>query len=227
MTPSQYPPPVKAGEFIASITGNPENRIEVGVLLVGAGPANLSLAIRLSQLLQEDPQGTIAQLSSQVGYDPNTPFGYDVKPNPKAAKLLTKSDDSNVKAMIAEEAKKLFDQWTQENPVFQQTAIEASKAKVNAELNRISQEYNVQLDDADKDALLQVAVKLNEPNLEYVFLKMKTALDQRRAEAERVKSASPKKTVGTQVPQVTDAVKVRPKTIEEAWEQAKLVHANR
>jgi electron-transferring-flavoprotein dehydrogenase len=42
-------------EFISGITSAPENRIEVGVLFVGAGPANLAGAIRLAQLLQKSP----------------------------------------------------------------------------------------------------------------------------------------------------------------------------
>ena len=55
MVPSQFPPPTSGGEFVSGIKGAPENRIEVGILFVGAGPANLAGAIRLSQLLQESP----------------------------------------------------------------------------------------------------------------------------------------------------------------------------
>ncbi|HLG21384.1 MAG TPA: electron-transfer flavoprotein:ubiquinone oxidoreductase [Candidatus Manganitrophaceae bacterium] len=56
MTPSEFPPPVRPGEFISPITAAPENRIEVGVLFVGAGPANLAGAIRLAQLLEHAPE---------------------------------------------------------------------------------------------------------------------------------------------------------------------------
>lgn len=56
-TPSQFPPPVQPGEFISPIMmSSPENRIEVGVLFVGAGPANLAGAIRLAQLLEGAPE---------------------------------------------------------------------------------------------------------------------------------------------------------------------------
>ncbi len=55
MIPAQFRPPVSAGEFISSVTARPENRIEVGVLFVGAGPASLAGAIRLAQLLEEAP----------------------------------------------------------------------------------------------------------------------------------------------------------------------------
>lgn len=54
--PSHYPPPVKTDEFVSPVVSSPENRIEVGVLFVGAGPANLAGAIRLAQLLQAAPE---------------------------------------------------------------------------------------------------------------------------------------------------------------------------
>lgn len=56
MKPSDFPPPARTEEFISPITSSPENRIEAGVLFVGAGPANLAGAIRLAQLLKEAPE---------------------------------------------------------------------------------------------------------------------------------------------------------------------------
>ena len=54
--PSDYPPPFGAAEFIAEPTDPSDERIDVGVLIVGAGPAGLACAIRLGQLLEEQPQ---------------------------------------------------------------------------------------------------------------------------------------------------------------------------
>jgi len=52
---SDYPPPFAPPEFVAEPTDPVDERIEVGVLIVGAGPAGLACAIRLGQLLDEHP----------------------------------------------------------------------------------------------------------------------------------------------------------------------------
>jgi len=54
--PSEFPPPFSVREVLAEPTDPPDERIEVGVLIVGAGPAGLACAIRLGQLLEAEPQ---------------------------------------------------------------------------------------------------------------------------------------------------------------------------
>jgi electron-transferring-flavoprotein dehydrogenase len=55
--PLEFPPPVKpAEEFITQITDPEEERIEVGVAIVGGGPAGLACAIKLMQLLENEPE---------------------------------------------------------------------------------------------------------------------------------------------------------------------------
>ena len=54
--PADFPPPYDPAEFIAAPSDPSEERIDVGALIVGAGPAGLAAAIRLGQLLQERPE---------------------------------------------------------------------------------------------------------------------------------------------------------------------------
>jgi electron-transferring-flavoprotein dehydrogenase len=54
--PSDFPPPWSTAEAIAPPTDPVDERIEVGFLIVGAGPAGLAAAIRLGQLIEENPE---------------------------------------------------------------------------------------------------------------------------------------------------------------------------
>jgi electron-transferring-flavoprotein dehydrogenase len=53
LRPADFPPPFDPDEFVLTPA---EREIEVGVLIVGAGPAGLSCAIRLGQLLEGAPE---------------------------------------------------------------------------------------------------------------------------------------------------------------------------
>jgi electron-transferring-flavoprotein dehydrogenase len=53
--PSEYPPPWSSAEAIQPPTDPVDERIDVGILIVGAGPAGLAAAIRLGQLIEEQP----------------------------------------------------------------------------------------------------------------------------------------------------------------------------
>src|SRR3954451_16258813 len=56
VTPAAFPPPVNpVEEFVSPPTDPEDEQIEVGVVIVGGGPAGLACANRLMQLLAEDP----------------------------------------------------------------------------------------------------------------------------------------------------------------------------
>ena len=58
--PARYPPPFKPEDAIAVPTDT--DPIEVGILVVGAGPAGLACAIRLGQLAEEQRRGLTIEL---------------------------------------------------------------------------------------------------------------------------------------------------------------------
>jgi electron-transferring-flavoprotein dehydrogenase len=66
VAPAQFPPPVdSAKEFVGPPTDAEDERIEVGIAIVGGGPAGLACAIRLTQLLEHEPE-----LSERLGEVP-------------------------------------------------------------------------------------------------------------------------------------------------------------
>jgi electron-transferring-flavoprotein dehydrogenase len=57
VAPAEFPPPVEpVEEFVGPPTDPEEERLEVGVAIVGGGPAGLACAIRIMQLLEKDPE---------------------------------------------------------------------------------------------------------------------------------------------------------------------------
>ena len=81
--------------MIAAPTDAPDERIEVGVLIVGGGPAGLACAIRLGQLLEEDPAtaerlGEVPVALVDKGKQPGSHLLSGAVMNPRAARRLFK-----------------------------------------------------------------------------------------------------------------------------------------
>jgi electron-transferring-flavoprotein dehydrogenase len=56
--PSDFPPPFDPAEAIGPPTDPEDDRIEVGVAIVGGGPAGLACAVKTMQLLEDEPELT-------------------------------------------------------------------------------------------------------------------------------------------------------------------------
>jgi len=111
--PSEFPPPVNpAEEFVTQITDPEEERIEVGVAIVGGGPAGLACAIKLGQLLEGDPE-----LAEKLG---EVPIAVIEKGKTSGAHLLS---GANMKPSAMEE---LFPDMDKADwPVYQEVTKDA------------------------------------------------------------------------------------------------------
>jgi electron-transferring-flavoprotein dehydrogenase len=94
IAPSEYPPPVDSPqEFVGPPTDPEEERIEVGVVIVGGGPGGLACAIKLMQLLEGDQQlaeslGEVPVALVEKGKTPGSHLLSGAMMNPSAMKEL-------------------------------------------------------------------------------------------------------------------------------------------
>ena len=58
VAPEEFPPPFDPADVIGPPTDSEDDRIEVGVAIVGGGPAGLACAIKVMQLLESEPELT-------------------------------------------------------------------------------------------------------------------------------------------------------------------------
>src|SRR6187200_3653333 len=93
--PADFPPPFSLDEAIGVPTDPGDERIDVGVLIVGAGPAGLACAIRLGQLLEERPElaerlGDVPVAVLEKGKQPGSHLLSGAVVNPRGLQRLFK-----------------------------------------------------------------------------------------------------------------------------------------
>jgi electron-transferring-flavoprotein dehydrogenase len=91
--PSDFPPPFSWREAVAAPTDPEDERIEVGIAIVGAGPAGLACAIRLGQLLEESPEtaerlGEVPVVVLEKGKQPGSHLLSGAVVNPRSLRTL-------------------------------------------------------------------------------------------------------------------------------------------
>jgi electron-transferring-flavoprotein dehydrogenase len=91
--PSDYPPPFSPDEFVAAPVDPAAEQIDVGVLVVGAGPAGLACAIRIGQLLEESPDlaarlGEVPVAVLEKGKEPGSHLLSGAVVNPRGLQRL-------------------------------------------------------------------------------------------------------------------------------------------
>ncbi len=90
---ADYPPPFSPAEVIGVPTSPSDERIEVGVVIVGGGPGGLACAIRLGQLIEEHPEtaerfGEIPVALVEKGKQPGSHLLSGAVMNPRALRRL-------------------------------------------------------------------------------------------------------------------------------------------
>jgi electron-transferring-flavoprotein dehydrogenase len=112
VAPSEFPPPFDSNDVIGPPTDAPEDRIEVGVAIVGGGPAGLACANKVLQLLEDEPE-----LTEKLG---EVPVAVIEKGKVAGAHLLS---GANMKPSAMEE---LFPDLPKEDwPVYQEVEKDA------------------------------------------------------------------------------------------------------
>ncbi len=93
--PIDFPPPFGSIDAIGAPTDAPDERIEVGILIVGGGPGGLACAIRLGQLLEEHPDvrerlGDVPIAVLEKGKQPGSHLLSGAVVNPRPLRALFK-----------------------------------------------------------------------------------------------------------------------------------------
>jgi hypothetical protein len=181
----------------------------------------LDRAAKLYDLMKEDTVGTIARLALEAGLIDESQLR-DARPS-RAVEQWFRSDSSKSEEQSIEEivAQKVAEALARDERI-QKISQQDQSDRIIEELDAIERDYETTLDDDDRRAILQTALKEGNGNLEHVFLKMQARLAKARANTDRIKkSSTPSK--GGKVPtkQVSGG---KPANVREAFEWAVAQH---
>lgn len=178
----------------------------------------LEKAEEVWNLLQDDPVATIAQLALEAQLIDRSQFEAVMAGRPQTQErsgILDQSQQSEVDidALVAAKVEEVL----QQNPQLEKVRREQRSAEVLSNLKALEGKYDLSLEDADRAAVLQMAVKDKEPNLEVVLLRMLRSIEASTEIRDRVKDVSSGRRKSTTPPKETNP---RPKNIREAWAMA-------
>lgn len=183
-------------------------------------------ALELAEQLSTDPIGTVAELARRFeiiddsGYKDAINFArrpQGVTPTPKPAAFT----EDKIAELVSQKAKEAFEEMKANDPAFKEYEVRRSQERLVLVFQGIEAAHSEALDEADRNAIVSKAIEWQEPNLEYVYLKLKAELNAKKAEGERIRTAQPKKSSGAGgVKNLTP--NPIPKTIEESWALAEM-----
>lgn len=182
----------------------------------------LGKASELWDMLKDDPTSTIAQLALEANLIDEAQYEAVTAGRKKSVAKSGLLDQPGVDQSSIEElvAAKVAEVLGQDEAISKVRQRERS-AQVFDSLRALEGKYSLNLDDADRAAVLQTAVKMEEPNLEVVLLRMLRQVEEKESARDRVKQASSGKHSTTAVPKEKAP---RPKSIRDAWQMAEAAH---
>lgn len=168
-------------------------------------------AVALWDMLQEDAVGTIAQMAVRAGI-----VSEDAVADLPAPKTEVRSEDAPQEADIEQLVAQKVQEVLQSTPEIAQLRQDAATQRVTGELDRLENDYGMELDGDDRVAIVKTAIS-NREGLELTFLKMKEKVDKLNAEKDRVvRSTTRVRSTKISSKEVLD----KPATVEEAYERA-------
>ncbi len=160
-------------------------------------------AIALYKSIQDDPEGTIRQLYAQT-VQGQTPVEQSTTP---------KSPD--IAALVEQQVKDQLEN----DPRLQAYESSTSAANIDATFERIEKTFDLELNEGDRVHVMEKAVELGTPNLEFVFEGLMHQLDRVRAEQDNVEKVS---TTSGRRSDPTDKKPATPKSfdsVQDAWDE--------